>query len=153
MAMDMMILLRGVPCHVCFDDLLPISSHDSPVALTLTDSQAERITEIANSAPTERSHVSFEGFGPRIDVGLNGLSVLFVDILASLTRVEAEVLSLMRSLQYDKYGDPRETKTFGLQKQVATQLEKSPVAIHKSLRSSKYHLLAEATNAMQGMLE
>ena len=153
MAMDMMIMLRALPCHVCFaHDILPIGAND-PSSIVLEPDQEERVEELITKAPADQSHLSFMGFGPRIDVGLNGLSTLFVDILASLTRVESEVLSRMRNLQYEKYGDPRETKTFGLQKQVATQLEKSPVAIHKSLRSSKYHLLAEASTAMRGMLE
>jgi len=153
MALDMMIMLRAFPCHVSFvHDLLPISSGDTPT-LTLTPDQEKKVENILSKVPTDRSHLTFMGFGPRIDVGLNGLSTLFVDILEALTRVESEVLSQMRTMQYEKYGDPRETKTFGLQTLVANNLEKSPVAIHKSLRSSKYHLLAEATNAMRGMLE
>ncbi len=153
MAMDMMIALRAMPSHICFvHDLLPITTSESPTLLLGPD-QEEKIEELINQAPMDQNHLKFQGFGQRIDIGLNGLSTLFVDILASLTRVESEVLSRMRHLQFEKYGDPRETKTFGLQKQVAKQLEKSPVAIHKSLRSSKYHLLAEASGAMRGLLE
>jgi hypothetical protein len=153
-ALDMMILLRALPCHLhLVHDLLPITSDETNRALQLTESQEQQLTSIIGKVNPERSLLRFVGFGPRIEIGLNGLSTLLVDILESLTRVESEVLADLRTLQYAEYSDPREVKTFGLQKKVAERLGKSPVAIHKSLRSSKYHLIAEATTSMRGMMD
>lgn len=152
LAMDLMILNGGYPCHLFFGhDLLPYSADDShPVYLD--DMLHSHIQQTLSKLPKSKSALHFKGFGNRIDIGLNALAALYMDILGSLTQVECHVLSQIRQLQFEREQDPCTTKTFGLQKLVAKKLGKSPVAIHKSLRSSKYTLLAETANAMKQMM-
>ena len=113
---------------------------------------SQQLHELSDSLPTTQARMTFKGFGNRIDIGLNALGLLYMEILTSLTKVEANVLTLLRELQYEKYQDPLEVRTFGLQKRVAAKLGKSPVAVHKSLRSAKYPLLAETAVSMKNMM-
>ncbi len=94
----------------------------------------------------------YQGFGRRIDMALNAISCLVFDSLHSLTNVETSVLRELRRLQFEHYKDPCITRTYGLQKQVAETLGKSPVAVHKSLKSSKYELVADSANTMKSIL-
>jgi len=152
LALDALVFFRGSPCHFFFGhDLLPFGTMTRE-ELELDPAVKDEVDKIINRDPSPKSLIEFHGFGTRIDIGLNALGVLYLDILDSLTKVEAEVLSHLRTLQYDKYKDPMNVKTFGLQKQVAKKLEKSPVAVHKSLRSAKYPLLAETATAMKAMM-
>ncbi|WFB37218.1 hypothetical protein P3T73_05525 [Kiritimatiellota bacterium B12222] len=153
MAMDLMIMYRACPCQIFFGhDLLPYST-EAQQPLHIDDSMQQQINQIINRGNRNECSMEYRGFGNRIDIGLNALSTLYMEILSSLTKVECGVLTHIRSLQFERYGDPTETRTFGLQKIVAEKLEKSPVAVHKSLRSAKYHLLAETATAMRNMME
>lgn len=152
LVMDLHILLRGIPCNVFFGhDLLPYNAVEHE-RIQLTETLEQEIERIRHKIPSTKSHMRFQGFGNRVDIGLNALSTLYVDMLSSLTRVECDVLTHLRRFQFDLYNDPAATRTFGLQKKVADTLEKSPVAIHHSLRSSKYLLLAETATAMKEMM-
>jgi hypothetical protein len=152
LTLDALVFFRGSPCHFFFGhDLLPFGTMTRE-ELELDPAVKSEMDNILRREPSPKSLIEFHGFGTRIDIGLNALGVLYLDILDSLTKVEAEVLTHIRTLQYEKYQDPMNGKTFGLQKQVAARLEKSPVAIHKSLRSSKYPLLADTAKAMKDMM-
>ncbi len=94
----------------------------------------------------------YQGFGRRIDMALNAIARLVFDSLHSLTKVETDVLRELRRLQFEQYKDPCITRTYGLQKHVAGKLKKSPVAVHKSLKSSKYELLSDSANTMRSIL-
>ncbi|MCC5847750.1 MAG: hypothetical protein JJU29_06600 [Verrucomicrobia bacterium] len=148
---DFMIHLRQTPCQFIFsNDLMDFRMQQEPL-----DKSQGLIDELLTSigpAPQKESRISFRGFGPRIDICLNALGLLYLDILQSLTKVESEVLSSLRKLQYGKYKNPMESKTFGLQKHVASELGKSPVAIHKSLRSAKYELAASTARSMSEII-
>lgn len=151
-AMDLMTQVRGLQGHWMFaHDILPYSASGSE-DMFLDETVTQQLHDLAESLSASAPAMSFKGFGNRIDIGLNALSLLYMEILTSLTKVESNVLTLLRTLQYEKYKDPLEVRTFGLQKQVAARLEKSPVAIHKSLRSAKYQLLAETATSMKNML-
>jgi hypothetical protein len=152
LVLDALIHFRGTPCHFFFGhDLLPFGSMTRE-ELELDETVKHELESIVNRAPSPKSLMEFHGFGTRIDIGLNALGVLYMDILDSLTKVEADVLSTLRTLQFEKYADPMNVKTFGLQKRVAEMLGKSPVAVHKSLRSAKYPLLADTATAMKEMM-
>lgn len=152
LAMDLIAQVRKLPCHLYFvHDILPYSTSGSK-DLVLDESVTQQLHDLAESLTVSEPKMTFKGFGNRIDIGLNALSLLYMEILSSLTKVEASVVTLLRTLQYEKYGDPLEVRTFGLQKQVAARLGKSPVAVHKSLRSAKYHLLAETATSMKNMM-
>ncbi|MDF3128786.1 hypothetical protein P0Y35_06225 [Kiritimatiellaeota bacterium B1221] len=152
LAMDLMILYRGCTSNLFFGhDLLPYSSDENHPA-QMDDSVMNQVNAIVSSISKGTSTMQFRGYGNRIDIGLNALSTLYMEILSSLTQVECGVLSYIRQLQFEKYQDPMETKTFGLQKLVAEKLNKSPVAVHKSLRSAKYNLLAETATAMKQLM-
>jgi len=152
LAFDMMVMFRALPCQFFFGhDLLTFGSAEAG-EIQVDDGLLAQFEEVLRQHPSGSSHMHFQGFGSRIDIGLNALSRLYVDNLTSLTRVESEVLTHLRTLQFDKYGDPMNLRTFGLQKQVAERLDKSPVAIHKSLRSAKFALLAETATAMKEMM-
>lgn len=152
MVLDLMTQARGLHGHWLFaHDVLPYSMTGSG-EMFLDDSVTQQLHEFTESLSTTEPQMTFKGFGNRIDIGLNALSLLYMEILGSLTKVESGVLTLLRTLQYEKYKDPLEVRTFGLQKHVATRLGKSPVAIHKSLRSAKYHLLAETATSMKNMI-
>lgn len=152
LAMDLMIMNRGVNCQLFFGhDLLPYSAEDQQ-RVYIDEQVQEKIKLIIATFPKDRAAMRFQGYGNRIDIGLNALSTLYMDLLSSLTQVECGVLKLIRQLQFERFGDPAETKTFGLQKLVAQRLGKSPVAIHKSLRSAKFTLLAETATAMKEMM-
>jgi len=150
-AMDLMIYARGLKCHWLFaHDVLPYSIGSGE--FYLDDPVTRQLHELSETLTTTTTTMTFKGFGNRIDIGLNALSLLYMEILCSLTKVEGRVLALLRELQYEKYQDPLEVRTFGLQKRVAARLDKSPVAIHKSLRSAKYHLMAETATSMKNMM-
>jgi hypothetical protein len=152
LALDLMSQVRKLPCHLHFaHDVLPYSS-TSTGENYLDDTVTQQLHDLADSLQLAEPRMTFKGFGNRIDIGLNALALLYMDILGSLTKVECSVLTLLRTLQFEKYGDPLEVRTFGLQKQVASQLGKSPVAIHKSLKSAKYPLLAETATSMKNMM-
>ncbi|MDA3873637.1 MAG: hypothetical protein PF795_06725 [Kiritimatiellae bacterium] len=152
LVMDLHILLRGITCNVFFGhDLLPYNAVEHERIL-LTGPLTQEIERIRHKTPATKSHMRFQGFGNRVDIGLNALSTLYVDMLSSLTRVECDVLTHLREYQYTLYNDPTSIRTFGLQKKVADTLDKSPVALHHSLRSSKYLLLAETATAMKEMM-
>ncbi|MGA0333235.1 MAG: hypothetical protein ACO3N7_08950 [Kiritimatiellia bacterium] len=152
LALDLMVMFRGSKCNLFFGhDLLPYSM-DERDPVFLDETTQHQITSIVNELPKRSSGLYFRGYSSRIDIGLNALSTLYMEILGSLTEVECGVLRNIRELQFERYQDPIETKTFGLQKLVAERLGKSPVAVHKSLRSSKYHLLADTANAMKNMM-
>ncbi|MEX2607312.1 MAG: hypothetical protein WD708_08205 [Kiritimatiellia bacterium] len=152
LALDLHILLRGVSCNVFFGhDLLPYNAVDHERIL-LSESLEQEIKRIRRQLPHTKSHLRFQGFGNRVDIGLNALSTLYMELLSSLTRVECDVLTHLRNFQHLQFKDPTVTKTFGLQKKVADALNKSPVAIHHSLRSAKYPLLAETATAMKEMM-
>lgn len=152
MAMDLMIKYEGHPCQLFFGhDLLPYTANENhPVYLD--EVLQTQIQQTLKSGSKSQSSLQFKGFGNRIDIGLNALATLYMELLSSLTTVECRVLHEIRLLQFQRAQDPSETGTFGLQKQVAEKLNKSPVAIHKSLRSSKYMLLADTANAMKQMM-
>lgn len=151
-ALDLMIMFRGNPCKLFFGhDLLPYTSQEKS-DIHLDDGMQNQINQIISYNSKTTSSMQFKGYGNRIDIGLNALSKLYMDILSSLTKVECEVLNHIRDLQFQKNKNVMETKTFGLQKLVAEKLNKSPVAIHKSLRSAKYPLLAETAIAMKNMM-
>jgi hypothetical protein len=150
-AMDLMSIARGLHCHWLFaHDVLPYSTTGGE--LMVDEVVSQQLHELSDSLPTTQARMTFKGFGNRIDIGLNALGLLYMEILTSLTKVEANVLTLLRELQYEKYQDPLEVRTFGLQKRVAAKLGKSPVAVHKSLRSAKYPLLAETAVSMKNMM-
>lgn len=152
LAMDLMIQYKGHPCQIFFGhDLLPYNA-DETHPVYLDDMVQMQIQQNLSLGAKNQSGMQFRGFGNRIDIGLNALSTLYMEILGSLTQVECGVLSEIRNLQFQRHQDPCETKTFGLQKIVAKKLNKSPVAIHKSLRSSKYALLSETATAMKQMM-
>ncbi len=152
LAMDLMILYRGCNCNLFFGhDLLPYSA-DENHPTQMDESVMTQVNTIVSSISKGTSAMQFRGYGNRIDIGLNALSTLYMEILSSLTKVECGVLSHIRQLQFEKFQDPMETKTFGLQKVVAEKLNKSPVAVHKSLRSAKYNLLAETATAMKQLM-
>ena len=152
MAMDLMSTMRGLKCQLMFvHDVLPYST--TGVAEVFQDEAVtKQLHELCEAMSFNETSMTFRGFGSRIDIGLNALSLLYMEILCSMTKVESGVVALLRKLQYEKYRDPLEVRTFGLQKQVAAGLGKSPVAIHKSLRSAKYHLLAETATSMKNMM-
>jgi hypothetical protein len=152
MALDLLSTLRGLNCQLMFvHDVLPYST--SGVADVFKDESVTRqLQELCESMNFTETRMVYRGFGGRIDIGLNALSLLYMEILGSMTKVESDVVVLLRKLQYQKYKDPLEVRTFGLQKKVAEGLGKSPVAIHKSLRSAKYHLLAETATSMKNMM-
>lgn len=112
----------------------------------------ELALRVAQSQDAKKPTLQFKGFGHRMDIAFNALALLYVDILGSLTRVEAEVLSHLRELQFSRENSPSVLRTYGLQKVIAKRLDKSPVAIHKSLRSSKFQLLSDTANAMNQMI-
>lgn len=152
LAMDLMIMYRGCNCKLFFGhDLLPYSS-DENHPIHMDDLIHSQVNQIVSSFSKGTSTMQFRGYGNRIDIGLNALSMHYMEILSSLTTVECGVLSRIRQLQFERYQDPMEIKTFGLQKLVAEKLDKSPVAIHKSLRSSKYNLLADTATAMKQLM-
>lgn len=152
MALDLMIMYRGCSSNLFFGhDLLPYSSYGKS-EIHMDETMQNQINQIISTSSKTESRLEFKGYGNRIDIGLNALSTLYMDILSSLTKVECGVLNHIRELQFERYKDPTETKTFGLQKVVAERLDKSPVAVHKSLRSAKYTLLAETANAMKSMM-
>lgn len=151
MMLDLMVHAHRIPCHMVFaNDVLDFSMQREPMNLNHEAIQRILVNSSRNHSRSSSAH--FQGFGPRIDLALNAVSTLYMDILLSLTQVESTVLSSLRALQYGKYQDPTETRTFGLQKHVASELNKSPVAIHKSLRSAKYDLLSETAKSMRGMI-
>ncbi len=150
-ALDMMIELRGLPAQMIFaHDLLKFGRPGE--VLELDAPTLEEVQRLLGTLPAESAQLEFKGFGPRIDIALNIISTLYIDILGHLTKVEAEVLQHLRSLQYEKFEDPSNVRTFGLQKRVAALLDKSPVAVHKSLRSAKYELLADTATAMKNLI-
>lgn len=152
LTMDLHILLRGVSCNLFFGhDLLPYNAVEHE-QIQITESLQNEIERIRHSHSHHKSHLYFQGFGNRVDIGLNALATLYMEMLSTLTRVEANVLHHLREFQYLQYQDPTVTRTFGLQKKVADKLNKSPVAIHHSLRSAKYPLLAETAVAMKEMM-
>lgn len=152
LVMDLHILLRGVTCNVFFGhDLLPYNTVEHE-RIQLNEPLEQKIEAIRHKIPQSKSHIRFQGFGNRVDIGLNALSTLYVEMLSTLTQVECDVLTQLRDFQYLQYEDPTVTRTFGLQKKVADKLSKSPVAIHHSLRSSKYLLMAETATAMKEMM-
>ena len=152
MAMDLMIHYKCYPCQLFFGhDLLPYTANDNH-QVYLDDLLQNQVQQTLKGNSTSQSSLHFKGFGNRIDIGLNALATLYMEILSSLTKVECQVLFEIRHLQFQRAQDPCESGTFGLQKQVAEKLGKSPVSIHKSLRSSKYMLLAETANAMKQMM-
>lgn len=152
LALDAMIHFRGGSCRFFFGhDLLPFGTMTRE-EMELDETVQREVDSILSRESGHQSRMEFHGFGTRIDVGLNALGVLFMDMLDSLTKVETHVLSELRTLQFEKYGDPTMVKTFGLQKRVAERLDKSPVAVHKSLRSSKFPLLADTALAIKGMM-
>ncbi len=151
LALDLMIHLRQTPCQFIFsNDLMDFRMQREP--LEKSRDLVEELVKALAPSPLKESRMSFRGFGPRIDVCLNALGLLYLDILQSLTQVEANVLSSLRKLQFEKYKTPMESKTFGLQKHVASALGKSPVAIHKSLRSAKYELAASTARSMSEII-
>jgi len=151
MVLDLMIHARALPCHWLFaHDILPYSTSEGQVFID--DVVGKQLQDLSETLTTTEPMMTFKGFGNRIDIGLNALSLLYIEILSSLTKVEAGVLSVLRELQFEKYKDPLNVRTFGLQKQVATRLDKSPVAIHKSMRSAKYMLLADTATSMKNMM-
>lgn len=151
LVLDLMISARHIPCHVLFaNDVLDFRGNHEPISPS-----SDEVLRLASQSSQKHSMTAsacFQGFGPRIDIALNAISQLYMEILLSLTQVESNVLSSLRSLQYVRYSDPCETRTFGLQKHVATELEKSPVAVHKSLRSAKYDLLASSAKSMSSII-
>jgi len=152
LALDLMIMFRGCTANLFFGhDLLPYSIGDEQ-PLYLNENIQSQINTIVKELPKKNSGMLYRGYGNRIDIGLNALATLYMEILGSLTEVESGVLRHIRELQFERYQDPTKTKTFGLQKVVAQRLHKSPVAVHKSLRSAKYTLLADTANAMKNMM-
>lgn len=151
LCMDAMIHAGQAHANLLFaNDILDFSNEQE-----LTPADIGRLTLHSPSLPVPKSKKAcshYQGFGRRIDLALNAIARLVFDSLHSLTRVETDVLRELRHLQYKHYKDPCITRTYGLQKQVASILGKSPVAIHKSLKSSKYDLLAESANTMKSIL-
>jgi hypothetical protein len=152
LSLDLFVLLRGAPCNLFFGhDLLPYHAIDHE-SIQINDSMQSEFDRILKENDSPKSHIRFQGFGNRIDIGLNALSTLYVDILESLTQKESDVVRCLREFQFTEFKDPSVIKTYGLQKKVADHLEKSPVSIHHSLRSSKFSLLAETATAMKNMM-
>jgi hypothetical protein len=152
LAMDMFIHFQAAPCKFFFGhDLLPYSTIGQDI-FELDETVTHELERVIELAPPSVRSMRFQGFGNRIDTGLNALAMHFVHILGSLTKVEAKVLSHLRALQFETFGDPLDIRTFGLQKLISEKLDKSPVAVHKSLRSSKYQLVASTAVAMQKLM-
>lgn len=151
LVLDLMITARQLPCHVLFaNDVLDFRGKHEP--LSPENDEVQRLASQSTQKHNITATTSYQGFGPRIDIALNAISLLYMEILLSLTQVEANVLSSLRAKQYERYQHPGETRTFGLQKHVAHELEKSPVAVHKSLRSAKYDLLASSAKSMSAII-
>jgi hypothetical protein len=151
LCLDAMIHTGQADCNLCFaNDILDFSLNQevSPGDLGRLLHQ----NSAANGPKSKKACSHYQGFGRRIDLALNAISRLVFDSLHSLTKVEADVLRELRRLQFHHYKDPCITRTYGLQKHVADKLGKSPVAVHKSLKSSKYELLSESANTMRTIL-
>ncbi len=152
LVLDLLIHLRGLPCKVFFgQDLLPYGDTPS-LKEHLGGPLAGPVAKALETQPTGVAALRFQGFGPRIDLALNALGALYCELLASLTRVEADVLAKLREFQHLKYQTPTDARSFGLQKQVALALGKSPVAVHKSLRTAKYDLITRTAHAIRDIL-
>lgn len=151
-SLDMLIQCRGLPCKFFFGHDLLTFGNSVGAVLNIDAPLRAEIDRILKDFPMGGATMRFRGFGNRIDIGLNALSNHYCDILGTLTKVESEVLGRLRALQFQKHGTPMNVRTFGLQKKVAGELGKSPVAIHKSLRSAKYGLVADTARAMKGMM-
>jgi hypothetical protein len=152
LALDMLVHFRNQPCQLFFGhDMLTLNGSES-VRVLPGGALSESVASVLKDSPKGQPCLRFQGFGPRIDLALNALATLYVDLLSSLTKVEAEVIEQLRTLQYEKYNCPISVKTFGLQKQVAAKLGKSPVAIHKSLRSAKFDLVSDTASAMKQIM-
>lgn len=151
MVMDLLIHSRRLPCHIIMaQDVLDFGAANDGL-----HHLQEAIEQLQRECPKNNVHqasVYFRGFGPRIDMSLNTICLLFMDILMSLTQVEGDALTCLRARQFERYENPMELKTFGLQKVVANDLGKSPVAIHKSLRSAKFDLICHTVRAMQEII-
>lgn len=149
--LDFAVQARGIPCHAVFaNDILDYRGDET--LEQLTPEKIESLLPSLEAHPGRKLTAEFRGFGPRIDLALNTIARLYLDVLFTLTRVEAEVLDQLRELQFDRYGDPTQGRTFGLQKHVAERLGKTPVAVHKSLKSAKYELISDTAKAMQSII-
>ncbi len=149
---DAMLALRaGKPRMVFVHDMLEYGT-DGKVRIDVDGPGFETALRMVDSLPMGQASMAYRGFGQRIDIALNALSVLYLEMLSTLTKVETGVLREIRSLQFDQYADPTITRTYGLQKVAAEHLGKSPVAIHKSLRSCKYELMADTAKAMRALI-
>lgn len=148
--LDFSVQARAVACQTIFaNDVLDFSL---PQQQTLSAEDALRLLADLEVTPNGLLTSSFRGFGPRIDLALNTIARLYLECLFTLTRVEAEVIETLRTLQYERYQDPIQARSFGLQKVAAERLGKSPVAIHKSLKSSRFELISDTAKAMQSII-
>jgi hypothetical protein len=150
--MDVMLALRaGKPRMVFVHDMLEYGA-DGKVKIDVAGPGFETAMRMVDSLPSGQSSMVFRGFGQRIDIAMNALSVLYLEMLGTLTKVETGVLREVRNLQFEQYADPTISRTYGLQKVAAEHLGKSPVAIHKSLRSCKFELMADTAKAMRAII-
>ncbi|MCC5843295.1 MAG: hypothetical protein JJU05_03495 [Verrucomicrobia bacterium] len=151
LCMDAMIYTGQAHTRLYFaNDILDFSMDQEVSESDISRLMQQNPSETNPKSQKACSH--YQGFGRRIDMALNAIGRLVFDSLHSLTKVETDVLRELRRLQFDHYRDPCITRTYGLQKQVASKLGKSPVAVHKSLKSSKYELLADSANTMKSIL-
>lgn len=151
LCMDTMVYTGQAHTHLYFaNDILDfsvdqdVSVHDLNRLIHPHQKKPKRISPKASSR--------YQGFGRRMDMALNAIAHLVFDSLHSLTKVETSVLRELRRQQFEHFRDPCITRTYGLQKKVAEALGKSPVAVHKSLKSSKYDLMADSANTMKALL-
>jgi len=150
--MDAMLALRaGKPRIVFVHDMLEYGT-DGKVRIDVTGPGFETAQRMIDNLTPGQPAMQFRGFGQRIDIAMNALSVLYLEMLGTLTKVETGVMREIRSLQFAQYSDPTITRTYGLQKVAAERLGKSPVAIHKSLRSCKYELMSDTAKAMRAII-
>ena len=152
LAIDLHVAMRRSNARVVFvHDMLDFAV-DGQARIDLEGPGFDAARRMLAAIPDSKASMQFRGFGQRIDIALNALSLLYIDMLATLTKVETEVFHHLRDLQFQQFSDPTVTRTYGLQKVVAQRLDKSPVAIHKSLRSSRYQHIADTAQAMRAII-
>lgn len=152
LCLDAMVHSGKAHCRIRFSNEVL----DFSMIQTVTHSDLGRLDNLQCSHPSavhpNRACCVYQGFGQRIDLALNAIASLVFQSLHDLTKVETQVLHELRRVQYKQFRDPCITRTYGLQKKVADNLKKSPVAVHKSLKSCNYDLLAESANTMKAIL-
>lgn len=150
--LDQFIHMRRANIRAAFVHDMVNFSEDGSVRLDVNGPGYDAASRLITSIPAKTPGLKFAGFGQRIDIALNALSALYLHMLSTFTKVEAETLQHLRDLQFSKFNDPIVSRTYGLQKVVAENLGKSPVAIHKSLRSSQYQSIADTAQAMRELI-